>query len=671
MKEKFIQKLLSKNATMKYYFNKFVKRTVLFIMAVLFSMIGFTATYYVSNAGSDSNNGQSESSPWQTLSKVNAASLTAGDAVLFKCGNSWYGQLIPKSGSSSARITYGAYGTGNKPLIHASLTKMSASDWENQGSNIWRSASTHASEIGNVLFNNSICGVRKYSDGTLTTQGHYYYNTSTDYIKIYSTSNPATYYSDVKLLSAVILVSLNNKSNVNIKDLNLSYTSGYSVVGNTVTGLNLSNLTMIWIGGQTHAGEVRKGNAVEFWNNCQNAVVENCTVGEVFDAGLSNQGDDANQSNITYRKNVIYNCEYSYEYFLDGGTTANIIFENNTCVDAGLGWGHKQRTGPTGRHIRIAGTPPNTTNFVVRNNIFSDAIDVLNYTRDIEGLESKFTFNYNAYYQTLGSNLAQIKMVPYATFAAYKSATGWEANSINTNPLFVDAANHDYRLAANSPCIDAGDPSTAKDANGSRSDIGAIESGGSPASETSTPIVSAFTIPSSSASLTVPLSTFTATDNIGVTGYLVNETAAKPSLTNSRWTESAPTSYLALSTGTKTLYAWAKNAAGKVSASVTDGVTITIDGSRLTTGIEEDVNGSVKIDIFPNPCIDNVTVRFSEIPEAGSYIEIIDIAGRKVASREISNASENISLSDQSTGLYMVKTRIGSKEVITKLIINK
>jgi len=257
-------------------------------------MAGFPATYYVSSGGSDSNNGLSENSPWQSLGKVNGAALSGGDAVLFRSGDAWYGQLVPKSGSSSSRITYGAYGTGNKPLIHASITKKSTSDWVSEGSNIWRSAATYATEIGNVLLNNSQCGVRKYSDGALTAQGHYYYNTSTDYIKIYSASNPATYYSDIKLLSALILVSMNDKSNVNIKDLNLSYTGGYSVVGNGVTGISLSNLTMIWIGGQTHSGEVRKGNAVEFWNNCQNAVVEKCTVGEVFDAGLSNQGDDAN-----------------------------------------------------------------------------------------------------------------------------------------------------------------------------------------------------------------------------------------------------------------------------------------------------------------------------------------------------------------------------------------
>ena len=260
-------------------------------------------------------------------------------------------------------------------------------------------------------------------------------------------------------------------------------------------------------------------------------------------------------------------------------------------------------------------------------------------------------------------------MVYYSTFSSYKSTTSWEANSINTNPLFVDAAKRDYRLASNSPCIDAGDPLSVKDANGTRSDIGALESVNSnTTSDTSLPIVSSFSIPVRATSLTIPLSSFTATDNIGVTGYLVNETAATPSISNSRWSSSVPTTYLALSTGTKTLYAWSKDGAGNVSASLTGGVTITNDLLPTDTQI---IVKSLKIDVFPNPCIDNVTVRFSETPEPGSRIEIIDITGKNVASRAITNTEERISLSEQSSGLYMVKTIIGLQEKITKLIINK
>jgi hypothetical protein len=46
--------------------------------------------------------------------------------------------------------------------------------------------------------------------------------------------------------------------------------------------------------------------------------------------------------------------------------------------------------------------------------------------------------------------------------------------NINTSPLFMDAANDDYRLVSASPCVDSGDPSPPNDLDGSPSDMGAL-----------------------------------------------------------------------------------------------------------------------------------------------------------------------------------------------------
>lgn len=86
-----------------------------------------TTRYYIDNNGSDSSDGLSPSTAWKTLSKVNAATFQPGDSVLFRRGNSWTGSLVIKSsGSAGARITFGAYGSGDKPRIIGNNSTLSA-----------------------------------------------------------------------------------------------------------------------------------------------------------------------------------------------------------------------------------------------------------------------------------------------------------------------------------------------------------------------------------------------------------------------------------------------------------------------------------------------------------------------------------------------------------------
>lgn len=92
--------------------------------------------------------------------------------------------------------------------------------------------------------------------------------------------------------------------------------------------------------------------------------------------------------------------------------------------------------------------------------------------------------------------------------------------------------------------------------------------------DTVAPVVTSFTIPSSSKSLTVPVTGFSATDAVGVTGYLITESPTSPKATDAGWTGAPPTSFTFSSAGTKTAYAWAKDAAGNVSAGASKTVKI-------------------------------------------------------------------------------------------------
>ena len=94
--------------------------------------------------------------------------------------------------------------------------------------------------------------------------------------------------------------------------------------------------------------------------------------------------------------------------------------------------------------------------------------------------------------------------------------------------------------------------------------------------DTTAPVVSAFTIPATSGTLSVTITTFTATDAVGVTGYLVTETSTTPSASVAGWSAARPSSYTFTTAGAKTLYAWAKDTAGNVSAPVSRAITITL-----------------------------------------------------------------------------------------------
>ncbi len=80
------------------------------------------STYYVSTSGNDSNTGLSPDKPFKTIGKVNGLALQPGDSVLFRCGDTWRGEMlrITRSGVAGSPITYGSFpewDCANKPVI--------------------------------------------------------------------------------------------------------------------------------------------------------------------------------------------------------------------------------------------------------------------------------------------------------------------------------------------------------------------------------------------------------------------------------------------------------------------------------------------------------------------------------------------------------------------------
>ena len=110
---------------------------------------------------------------------------------------------------------------------------------------------------------------------------------------------------------------------------------------------------------------------------------------------------------------------------------------------------------------------------------------------------------------------------------------------------------------------------------------------------TTAPVVSGFSLPATATSLSVPISGLTATDNVAVTGYLVSESSAKPAASAAGWSASKPASFRFAGPGARTAYAFAKDAAGNVSAGRSAAVTITLpDTTAPSTSIASPLSGA-------------------------------------------------------------------------------
>ncbi|MDD2856634.1 MAG: DUF1566 domain-containing protein, partial [Desulfuromonadaceae bacterium] len=94
------------------------------------------------------------------------------------------------------------------------------------------------------------------------------------------------------------------------------------------------------------------------------------------------------------------------------------------------------------------------------------------------------------------------------------------------------------------------------------------------------PSITEFSMPTTSDSLTVAITTFTATDNTAVTAYCLTEINSSTGCT---WKSAIPASYTFSAAGNKTLFAFAKDSVGNISASKSAIATIVLPDANAPT----------------------------------------------------------------------------------------
>ena len=132
--------------------------------------------YFSSSSGSDSRSAAEASNPatpWKSITKLNAifSMLQPGDAVLFKRGDVFVGTIkVAKSGTSSAPITFGAYGSGEKPVLTGFVE---LNNWKSLGNGLYESYHTSLGNATNmVVMNDQQMEMGRYPNSNATNEGY-------------------------------------------------------------------------------------------------------------------------------------------------------------------------------------------------------------------------------------------------------------------------------------------------------------------------------------------------------------------------------------------------------------------------------------------------------------------------------------------------------------------
>jgi len=375
---------------------------------------------------------------WQAFSQLYEASVTAADARL----TFFLGGQLPAGAS----------------FWVDSLSFFESAPAETTGS--------LPMDVGNLIFDDGTsCGVKVWNEGDLKRQDDFWYDEERQALKVYSVGNPATRHHSIECALTRHIIDESGAAHVVYENLDLRYGGAHGIGGGNTHHIIVRDCDVSFIGGgfmELEGRPVRYGNGVEFWGGAHDNLVERCRLWEIYDAALTNQNNapDVLQADITYRHNVVWNSEYSFEYWNrpENSRTRNTRFEHNTCVNAGSGWGHGQRPDPGGRQLCLYHSSAPADGIAIRDNILAGATENALYAPNWDPAQlAALDIDHNLWCQPAGEMIA-LKTGTYtmAQFAEYQKEQGLEPHSVAAQPRFVDAAKHDYRLAPDSPGAGAG-----------------------------------------------------------------------------------------------------------------------------------------------------------------------------------------------------------------------
>jgi len=335
--------------------------------------------YFSSTTGNDTYSAvqaQNSATPWRSIAKLNAifSTLVAGDSILFKRGEVFYGAIITgKSGTSSSPIVISAYGTGAKPLI-SGFTKLSV--WNLLGNGVYQSALPGGgNELNMVTLNDQPQALGRYPNTNDANGGYLKYESFADTTSI--TDNELTAainWTGAEVIirkklwvldrcrvinhSGSTLTYINHEFseypgtrnfgyfiqndprtldqlgewyfNNNSKNLNMYFgtanPSSYNIRASTVdTLLLISSTSYITVNNIAFEG----ANGVSIYlNNTSNIKIQHCDISNAGESGITSQNTaDILIENCT-TNNILSNAFKLYNIYVSNNTVRNCTVKN-------------------------------------------------------------------------------------------------------------------------------------------------------------------------------------------------------------------------------------------------------------------------------------------------------------------------------------------------------
>jgi hypothetical protein len=405
-----------------------------------------TPTFYVSAFGSDGADGLSPDTAWATIQRANSSLPGDKSILLFRRGDTFYGELAPPFGCE-----VGAYGAGDRPILTMFKLLNRSEGWIEYSAGVWRvdlgSPDTHDgytatndANIGFLMVDGEVKPALKFALSELSEPWDFYCDIPNNMLYVAAPANPTTLSADVKAAPngnahgvTGYVIFCGSGSN-DIHEIHVTGTGGCGI-GGVAPDVHIHDCLVDYIGGSELRIESRPryGNGIQNWVNVKRWLIEDNEIAQVYDVAWSAQGTagaTGTWEDLTFRNNHIHDCTQSFEFWSTGSESAGgfkrILVEGNLCERAGYSVFSDVRPDQNNRVHLLTYLWETPADITIQNNTFSDSYGAYSYhARPITG----FVTRDNTILLKAETKMEFQRPETVEEFTAWQEATGQEVNS--------------------------------------------------------------------------------------------------------------------------------------------------------------------------------------------------------------------------------------------------